>query len=117
MPRKLQSYLRTERKRKGFSQEDIAFLLGCQNGSVVSRFERLAREPNIETAFACQVIFGVPAHELFPGKFKKVEKRIINRAALLSKKLGADNSRDALRKRAVLDALISQQEEQAHTLL
>ncbi len=84
---KLPTYLRTHRKRGGLAQKELAALLGCQSGASVCQYERQAAQPSLETAFACQVIFGVPAHELFPGIFEKVEQQIIERAALVSKEL------------------------------
>lgn len=58
----------------------MAVLLGSGGGAQVSRFERLARHPNLEIAFACQAIFGVSAHEIFPGIYQKVEQEVIARA-------------------------------------
>ena len=110
MSRKLQSYLRTERKRHGFTQAEIAFLLGCQSGTVVSRFERLSREANLETAFACQVIFGIPAHELFSGIYQQVEKRITHRARLLLQQLQTTSPSNSQKKRAVLEGLLASEE-------
>ena len=75
MESRIPSYLRTYRKRYGLTQDEVAFLLGCQSGTKVSRFERLARKPNLETALACEVVFGIPAHELFPRAYAEVEKR------------------------------------------
>ena len=83
----LQNYLKTYRKRGGLTQDEMAYLLGCQDGAKVSRYERLHRQPNLETALGCQVVFGVPAHELFPGMYKQVEQNIIPRAQLLSKQV------------------------------
>ena len=102
------SYLRTHRKRGGLTQNEMAFLLGCQSGTKISRFERLARRPNLRTALACQVIFGIPAHELFPGVFAEVEKHVSERARLLLDRLRADRKQDhtGLRhKLAVLKAI------------
>jgi transcriptional regulator with XRE-family HTH domain len=90
MAPKIMSYLRTHRKRGGLTQDEMAFLLGCQSGTKISRFERLARRPNLRTALACQVIFGIPAHELFPGMFAEVEKTVSDRARLLSDRLRAE---------------------------
>ena len=86
---KLQNYLRMHRKRTGLSQDEVAFLLGCQTGANVSRYERFARQPNLETAFACEVIFGIPARELFAGVYQKVEETIHQRAQVLVEKLNA----------------------------
>lgn len=86
------NYLRTHRKRTGLTQDDLAFLLGCKSGTKVSRYERLIREPNLETAFACQAIFGVPAHELFPGIYQNVEQIIKQRAERLKEKLAGTHA-------------------------
>ncbi|MEX2116819.1 MAG: helix-turn-helix transcriptional regulator, partial [Bacteroidota bacterium] len=85
--KRLQNYLRTFRKRTGLSQDEIAFLLGCQSGSKVSRCERLRRVPNLETALAYEVIFRVPVRELFAGLFEKVERKTIRRVGQLARKL------------------------------
>jgi hypothetical protein len=87
----------------------MAFLLGYHSGTEISRFERLARHPNLETALACQVVFGVPAHELFPGIFAEVEKIVTERARLLSEQLKArrEQDRSRLRKLATLRAIMA----------
>jgi|SRR6266576_4678451 len=61
MSHKLENYLRTYRKQSGLSQDEVAFLLGCQTGTKVSRYERFARKPSLETLFAYEVVFGAPA--------------------------------------------------------
>lgn len=103
------NYLRTYRKRTGLTQDELALLLGCKSGTKVSRYERLIREPNLETAFACQAIFGVPAHELFPGIYQNVEHIIKKRAELLKEKLGGTNAR-AVYKRQALNAITTPRE-------
>ena len=108
------SYLRTHRKRGGLTQDEMAFLLGCQSGTKISRFERLARRPNLETALACQVVFGVPARELFPGLFAEVEKTVSGRARLLSERLQAqrgDGRSGARHKLAILKAIMRERRE------
>src|SRR3989442_15204812 len=87
MSRRLDNYLRTYRKRSGLSQKEMAFLLGCREESKVSRYERRVRLPNLQTALAYRVIFGVPVHDLFAGIFEKVEKVTVKRAQLLAQKL------------------------------
>src|SRR5437762_13043164 len=85
MSHKLENYLRTYRKQSGLSQDEVARSSGCQNGTKVSRYERFARKPSLETLFAYEVVFGAPARELFAGAYQKVEKRISNRAQLLTR--------------------------------
>ena len=77
---KLPNYLRTHRKRLGLSQEEVAYLLGCRNGTKVSRYERHARLPKLHTIFATEVIFGAPVRELFAGLYNEAEQRTRERA-------------------------------------
>jgi transcriptional regulator with XRE-family HTH domain len=104
------SYLRTYRKRGGLTQDEMAFLIGYQSGTKVSRFERLARQPNLETALACQVVFGIPAHKLFPGMFAEVEKTVTERARMLASRLKAnpgEHDSGLRHKLAILSAIVA----------
>jgi transcriptional regulator with XRE-family HTH domain len=117
MAPKIKSYLRTYRKRLGLTQDEIAFLLGCRSGTKISRFEHLARHPNLETALACQVVFGVPAHEIFPGMFAEVEKVVTERARLLSGRLKAQREHRAgdRQKLATLGSIIAERKQRPPT--
>jgi transcriptional regulator with XRE-family HTH domain len=108
MSYKLQNYLRTYRKRSGLSQDEVAFLLGCRTGTKISRYERSARRPNLETLFAYEVMFGAPARELFAGVYQKVERTTQTRAQLLTRKLSrATPTPMATRKLHILEAITS----------
>ena len=108
MSHKLQNYLRTHRKRAGLSQDEVAFLLGCQSGTKVSRHERFGRNPSLETTFAYEVVFGTPARELFAGISQKVQLRTFRRARLLARKLSeAKQDRRTLRKIEILGSITS----------
>ena len=98
--RYIHNRLRTCRKRSGLTQKEIAFLLGSQSGAQLSRYENLSREPSLATAFACQVVFCVPAHELFPGIYTVVESEVRRRAHVLGGELGSDRL-DRLTERKV----------------
>jgi transcriptional regulator with XRE-family HTH domain len=108
MSHKLENYLRTYRKRSGLSQDEVAFLLGCQNGTKVSRYERCSRKPSLETVLAYVIVFGAPGRELFAGTFEKVENKLSKRAQLLTRKLNrATPDRMATRKLQILKAITS----------
>lgn len=68
------------RRATGLLQEDIAQLLGLKDSSSVSRFERLLREPDIRTAFACEYILGASASALFEPVFSEVARVVARRA-------------------------------------
>ena len=80
MKSQVHNYLRAYRKRAGLTQQELARLLGVPSGEEVCRLERHVRHPNLNVAFACQALFGVPAHELFPNFYTKVEQQTKQRA-------------------------------------
>jgi transcriptional regulator with XRE-family HTH domain len=85
---KLQHYLRTHRRRLGFSQKELAYLLASEAAeSRVSRYESLAQEPSLRTALAYQVIFRVSIRELFAGMYDEVERLTLDRVRGLSERL------------------------------
>ena len=81
MPDPSNIQFRARRRETGLAQEDIAFLLGFKDPSSVSRFERLSREPDMRTAFACEYILGAPASSLFEPLFADA-KRVVSARAL-----------------------------------
>jgi len=88
-PHRLENYLRSYRKESGLSQQEVAFLLGCENGGQVSRYEKRHRLPPLETALACEEIFGAPVAELFAGMRQSVRKDITKRRLELQSRLQA----------------------------
>jgi len=116
MASRLPNYLKTYRKRAGLSQDEVAFLLGCKSGAKVSRYERLARRPSLETAFAYEALFGVPARELFAGVYQKVEGEIAKRARALAGRVCAGKAeRLATKKLELLNGLSRQETDVAET--
>lgn len=103
---KLPNYLRAERKRRGLSQEEIAYLLGCESGAKVSRYERFRREPKLETALAYEALFATPVRDLFAGLAQDAEREAKKRARRLLRRLTARTRHPAVeRKLATLRAL------------
>ncbi|MHC4946382.1 MAG: helix-turn-helix domain-containing protein [Planctomycetota bacterium] len=87
MPSSLPIYLRTYRKKSGLTQRELAFLLGAESGSKISRYERLARVPSLQAAFGLHVVFGASPDRIFSGLFAEVEQSITERARLLESEL------------------------------
>lgn len=71
----------------GFSQKEIAFLLNCQHGAAVSRYERRVRKPSLETAIALEIIYGIPLRELYAGVYDEVEQTVVKRLNISVKTL------------------------------
>jgi transcriptional regulator with XRE-family HTH domain len=81
------SYLRSHRKRSGLSQMELAALLGYPNEGPVSRHERLYSTPPFRIALGYEVIFGVPASELFPATFEEISQYVEVRLKMLRSQL------------------------------
>ncbi|HJP59863.1 MAG TPA: helix-turn-helix transcriptional regulator [Gemmatimonadaceae bacterium] len=103
MPRKLPYYLKQYRRRAGFSQADVAYLLGATAKTKVSRYERGRHLPELRAAFALEAMLGVPVAELFPSAFKEARRAIIRRARGRSAMLAGfpQNGRTARRQRSL----------------
>lgn len=93
MKKKFDCYLRSYRRRWGLTQDELATLLGCKNGAVISRLERHVRQPSLEAAYAFEVIFGTAPIELFPGLHARVRKDVIARVRNLYDALQGDSSK------------------------
>jgi transcriptional regulator with XRE-family HTH domain len=111
MKKKLDSYLLSYRRRSGFSQRELSYLLGYQCPSVLSRLEKGKRAPFLLVALAWEILFDVPAAELFPGLFARIEEEVLTRAFELYQRLEGNPSRTAQAKRAVLAAAFERRTE------
>ncbi len=108
MAQRLQTYLRTYRKRSALTQDELSVLLGCESGVSVCQYERLNAQPSLETALACRAIFDVSVEGLFPGIYQKVVMDVVTRVRLMSKELPIIGSSKAVKlKRGLLDAIVS----------
>ncbi len=91
MPQKLPNYIRAARREAGLSQAEVSFLLGCQHGSKVSRYERFVRHPNVATMFACAIIFRLPLERLFAGAHERATSDVIQRVHALVQRLSTSH--------------------------
>ena len=107
MAHHLPNYLKTHRKRAGLSQDEVAFLLGYQSGSRVSRYESFDRAPTLEVALACEAVLGVSARELFAGVYQRAAEETKRRAARLTKRLTSDPANKASERKLALLARLA----------
>lgn len=104
----LLNYLLTHRKRSALSQAEVALLLGVLSGAHICRYERLLRDPSLQTALAFEIIFDCPVSEIFPELYAKIQTEVVSRAAKLVKKEVIGNSIEVIkRKQQTLDAIVS----------
>jgi transcriptional regulator with XRE-family HTH domain len=107
MERPLKSYLRTFRRRWGFTQKELAFLLGLESATTVSRVEQLKRLPSLGSALACLIVFETTAIEIFPALFAEIREAVRDRANQLYEELQGDPSTATRIKLDFLEELLS----------
>ncbi len=99
-------YLRRYRLRAALTQKEMAHLLGCQSPATVCQYEARKREPDLRTALAYRVIFGLPVEVLFPGIHREVEQDVLIRAGRLSKQMtGAQGTPHLSHKRKAVRSI------------
>ena len=102
----LPNYVRSNRKRLGLSQDEVAFLLGVQDGTKVCRYEQFDRQPSLETALAFEVIFQRPVSEILGGLYQRVEADVTARARSLAETTGNGKaSKGSIRKRHIFTSI------------
>lgn len=90
----LVSHLRTHRNRSGFTQGELAQLVGYSNETAVSRQERGERLPSLRVALAYAAIFQVTVADLFPALHEATVQHIGAQMADLKQRLGKKSARD-----------------------
>jgi transcriptional regulator with XRE-family HTH domain len=107
MVQKFRSYLRPLRRRWGFTQRELASLIGYKTGKSISRIEALKQTPTLQAAFACALVFNIAPLKLFPGTFSDVEQALLARANQLYDELQGDPSRTTRLKLDFLESLLA----------
>ena len=64
------------RKRMGFSQKQVARLLGHRDTSMVSHYEHNRALPPLAVALGLEIIYRVPVAFLFPGMYNELKRMI-----------------------------------------
>jgi transcriptional regulator with XRE-family HTH domain len=105
--RKLDCYLHTHRRQWGFTQQEVAFLLGLKDRSSVAWLELGRRDPNIKSALGCEVLFGAAPRDLFPKTYGKIQDALLRRAYVLDQRLKREASPQAEAKRKLLADVLS----------
>ena len=79
MSRSLPTYLTSLRLQRGLTQPELADLLGI-GPSLLSKVESLDRRPTARVVLAAEIVFGVPARDIFPGAYHVIENGVVERA-------------------------------------
>lgn len=98
----LYNQTKTSRKKAGLSQDDVAFLLGKESGSYVSRVEQNKITPDLFTALSYQILFDIQVHQMFAGIYTEIQPILITRIAKLTNILEKKGGSLKIRKRIVI---------------
>jgi DNA-binding XRE family transcriptional regulator len=74
--------LRVARQRTGLSQTDVAHLIGTSR-SMLSRYERGTRDPDVVTAMTLSLLYNLPLNKLFPQR-GALNRRLKKRERMLA---------------------------------
>jgi transcriptional regulator with XRE-family HTH domain len=107
MQKRLDRYLRPQRRRWGFTQKELAFIIGGKSGTAVSRLEQGRRRPSLAAAFALHILFGTDPVEIFPALFAEIERAVLARAYDLYERLQGDRSKAARMKLDFLEEMFA----------
>src|ERR1700756_2487727 len=94
MVQRFQSYLRPLRRRWGFTQSELASLIGYETGKSISRIEALKQTPTLNAALSCAIIFNTAPVKLFPGALSDAEQLVFARASELYDEVQGDPSKN-----------------------
>ena len=83
--RKIKNCLWIIRKKLGYEQKQVAFLLGHKSTTQLSRYERGARIPNLETALKLEIAYSTPVRVLFSEFFKELYEEVQKKREALYK--------------------------------
>jgi transcriptional regulator with XRE-family HTH domain len=64
------------RRRMGFSQKQVARLLGHRDATMVSHYEHDRALPPLAAALGLEIIYRVPVAFLFPAMYGQIKGRI-----------------------------------------
>lgn len=76
LPKPKQNNLVLYRRRMGFTQKQVARLLGQRDTSMVSHYEHGRALPPLPVALGLEIILRVPVAFLFPGMYDAMKHRI-----------------------------------------
>lgn len=95
-------YVRTLRRQWGFTQKELADLIGRGGHERVADVELAKATPNAAEILTYSLLFGLPPADIFPALYEGVEERLIQAAYALDEDLKAEDTQRARNIRKLL---------------
>jgi len=92
-------YLKMLRRESGLTQDELAFLLGLESGSKISRYERARRKPGFRTLIGLEIALRTRLDTLFAIDGDKARRLLRKRAGILLRRAPAARRRSIARRR------------------
>ena len=99
------NYVRTFRQRHALTEDELAFLINQRSHTAISRIEVGRRVPNLQCAFALQVLFRQQPRQMFPGCYEEVEDGVMRRCKFMIDRLAGKIDPRSVAKREFLEGL------------
>ena len=101
------NYLRLHRRKRGLTQEELAYLLGYQSGAKISRLEQAESAQVLSLGFTFELLFGVDAREIYPALYDAVRQTVSQRLRELGIRLQATRptQKTIIKRRLLKEAL------------
>jgi transcriptional regulator with XRE-family HTH domain len=64
------------RRRMGFTQKQVARLLGHRDASMISHYEHCRALPPVAVALSLEIVYRVPVAFLFPAMYDELKQQI-----------------------------------------
>ena len=94
VPKYIPNELRRFRKRMGYQQKDVAFLLGLKSAGRISEWEQGTSNPSIENLIKLAVIYRTLCDQLYQDVRKKFVPELVKREKALKERLTSNTARD-----------------------
>lgn len=107
----LNNYIATHRRLSGLSQDELAVLLGLENGAAVGRYENAVRLPELRALLAFEIVLDEPLQALFAGEAEYVRREVRARAKALLEGATDKPSEKNAQKLQTLDRLAHLEDE------
>jgi hypothetical protein len=106
MSKKVYSYVSVRRKQWCLTQLELASLLPKGGRARVSSVERGLTPPNVGEILAYRLIFGASPKTAFADFVEEIEETVMHEAYKMYRRLEADRSPKAARKRQLLEKMM-----------
>lgn len=76
---RFKNYLFRLRRIRGYSQKQLAMLLGLQTRKAISEFEQGRRLPPVKTAMLLEIVLGAKLSEIYADVYQELGVQAVNR--------------------------------------